>query len=152
MDLALDELPVSERQKVYGVQRLLHRFVSSGKPFPPVSDLAQKLGMDESQVEMVVDAVHRFTEMQNMYKAMNVVETTYRAIVKRTVQSTDLDAAFDHDMANAADMYDSCSTDRLATEFGLTPAKIDEMKADVIRDELLNARIHAIAKEYGLTT
>lgn len=139
---------MEDYQKLFDIRRVLQAFVDKGKEMPTASELATKFEVDEDQVTRIINEMNQQIQSQKESQVRSIIFTSFKTLVQQNMRP---DCTIDEDGIMTCIQSDkTCCSQKLSNDYNVCKDRIDEMKQNVIKDEVRNAKLNNIMAEYEL--
>ena len=106
------------------------------------------MDMDEAVASRIVNEINQQIQSQKEYEVRNIINTSYKSLV---VQNITEDFTVNHDAIDQHIETDkTCCSHRLSKEYNVPKEKIDNMKTDLVQNEIRGAKMENIKSQYNL--
>jgi capsular polysaccharide biosynthesis protein len=139
---------MEDYQKLFDIRRVLQAFVDKGKEMPTASELATKFEVEEEQVARIINEMNQQIQSQKESQVRSIIFTSFKSLVQQNMRP---DCTVDEDGIMTCIQADkTCCSHKLSNDYNVCKDKIDEMKQNVINDEIRNTKLNNIMAEYEL--
>lgn len=139
---------LEDHQNLFDLRQILQAFVQKEKEFPPAAELAKKMNISEVLVQKTVDEINQQNQIQKEYNVRFIIQSSFKALVLKYIKP---DLTLDEEgIMNEIKVDNTCCSNSLSEKYGVCQDKIDEMKANVIKDEIRNLRLNSVMRSYDL--